>query len=77
MARSNGRLHVVEHDLAGPEQDSDGSDIGVPILLRIDPFESTIGKQTLDEHKVMHFPLLPRGIFARKKARDGFGAVDI
>ena len=32
MARSNGRLHVVEHDWSGSEQDSDGSDIGVPTL---------------------------------------------
>ena len=33
---TNGGLHVVENDWSGSEQDSDGSDIGVPILLRID-----------------------------------------
>ena len=44
------RIHVVEHGLIGSDQDSDGSDGWVPILVRVDPFESTIGKQTLDEH---------------------------
>ena len=29
---TNGRLHVVELDWSGSEQDSDGSDIGVPTL---------------------------------------------
>ena len=50
----------------------------VPIFVRVDPFESTIGKQTVDEHGVMLFPLITKKhIFVRKKARDVFGVVDI
>ena len=32
------------------EQDSHGSDGWVAILVRVDPFERSVGKQTLDEH---------------------------
>ena len=38
------RVYVVEHSLGhlGSKQDSDGSDVGVPILVRIDPFERAV-----------------------------------
>ena len=36
IGRSNGRAHVVEHDWTGSEQDGEGSDIEVLILLRVD-----------------------------------------
>ena len=42
------RIHVIEHDLIGSKQDSDGSDGWVPIHVWVDPFESTIGKWTLE-----------------------------
>ena len=51
--------------------------VGFPILVPVDPFESTIGKQTLDEHGVVHFPLITKRYIRAKKARDGFGAVDV
>ena len=66
------RIHVVEHGLIGSDQDSDGSDGWVPILVRVDPFESTIGKQTLDEHKVMHFPLITKRYIRAKKGERWF-----
>ena len=31
-----------------------GSDVGVPIVVRIDPLERTITRGTLDEHGVMY-----------------------
>ena len=37
------RVHVVEHDLIKSKQDSHNSDIGIPILVRIVPFERTVG----------------------------------
>ena len=36
------RIDVVEHDLIGCEQDSDGSDDWVPILVGVDPFERAV-----------------------------------
>ena len=48
------KIHVVEYDLIGSEQDSDGSDGLVPILVRIDPLERAVGKQALDKHGIMH-----------------------
>ena len=48
------KIHVVEYDLIWSNQDSDGSDGWVPILVRIDPLERTVGKQTLDKHGIMH-----------------------
>ena len=35
-------VHVVKHGLIGCEQDSDGSDVGVPILVLSDPRERAI-----------------------------------
>ena len=37
------RIDVVEHDLIGCEQDSDGSDGWVPILVGVNPFERAVG----------------------------------
>ena len=37
-----GRIDVVEHALIGCEQDSDGSDGWVPILVRIHPGECAV-----------------------------------
>ena len=37
-----GRIHVVKHDLIGCEQGSDGSEIVVPMLVWIDPFDRTV-----------------------------------
>ena len=48
------KILVVENALIGCEQNSDGSDGWVPILVRIDPLERAIGKQTLDKHGIMH-----------------------
>ena len=50
-----GRVYVVEHSLGllGSKQDSHGSDIGILVLVRVDPFERSVGKQTLDEHGVV------------------------
>ena len=48
------KIHVVENDLIGSEQDSDGSDGWVLILVRIDPLERAVGKQTLDKHGMMY-----------------------
>ena len=48
------KIHVVENDLIGSEQDSDESDGWVPMLVRIDPIERAVGKQTLDKHGMMH-----------------------
>ena len=36
------RIYIVEHDLIECEQDSYGSDVGVPTLVRVDLFESTL-----------------------------------
>ena len=35
------------------EQDSDGSDSWVPILVRVDPFARSVGERALDEHGVV------------------------
>ena len=48
------KIHVVENDLIGCEQNSEGSDGWVPMLVRIDPLERAVGKQTLDKHGMMH-----------------------
>ena len=48
------KIHVVEYDLIWSKQDSDGSDGLVPIFVRIDYLERAVGKQTLDEHGMMH-----------------------
>ena len=48
------RIHVVEQNMIGSEQNSDGSDGLVPMLVRIDPLERAVGKQTLDKHEMMH-----------------------
>ena len=61
------RINIVEHDLIGAEQDSDGSDGWILIFVRVGPFESTIGKWTLNEHRVMHFPLIPKRYIRAKK----------
>lgn len=37
-----GRIDVVEHDLIKSKQDSDGNEAGVPILVRVDPFERAV-----------------------------------
>ena len=49
------RINIDEHDLIGSEQDSEESGGRIPILVPVDPFESTIGKHRLYEHGVMHF----------------------
>ena len=49
-----GKIHVVENAFIGCEQDSDGSDGWVLMLVRIDPLERAVGKQALDEHGMMH-----------------------
>ena len=66
------RIHVIEHDLIGSKQDSDGSDGWVPILVWVDPFESTIGKWTLDEHGVKHFHLTTNRHILREKGERWF-----
>ena len=48
------RIHIVENAFIGSEQDSDGSDGWVLILVRIDPLERAVDKQTLDMHGMMH-----------------------
>ena len=42
VCHHNGRVHIVEHDLIGSEQDSHGSDVQVPILVCIDSLERTV-----------------------------------
>ena len=37
-----GRIHIVEHEGVWPEEDIHGSDIGIPILVGVDPGERTI-----------------------------------
>ena len=49
-----GKILVVENAFIRSEQDSHGSDGWVPILVRIDPLEGAVGKQTLDKHGMMH-----------------------
>ena len=48
------KIHVVEYDLIGSEQDSDESDGRVPMLVRIDPLKRAVAKQTLDKHEMIH-----------------------
>ena len=38
------KIHVVEYDLIGSEQDSDGSDGWISMLVRIDPLERAVGR---------------------------------
>ena len=40
---------MVEHYLIWSVQVSDGSDGWVPILVRVDPFERSVGERALDE----------------------------
>ena len=47
-------VHIIEHDLIGSEQDIHGSDVGIPIFVRINPFEHTIARWIEYEHGVMH-----------------------
>ena len=37
-----GRIHIIEHDLIGCEQDCHGSDVGIAILVQFDPREHAI-----------------------------------
>ena len=48
------RDHFVEHEGIWPKEDVDDSDVGVPILVGVDPFECAVGGRTLDEHGVLH-----------------------
>ena len=48
------KIHIVEYDLIGSEQDCDRSDGWISMLVRIDPLERAVGKQTLDKHGIMH-----------------------
>ena len=48
------KILVVENAFIGSEQDSHGSDGIVSILVRINPLERAVGKQTLDKHGIMH-----------------------
>ena len=54
VCHHNGRVHIVEHDLIGSEQDSHGSDVQVPILVCIDSLERTVCGWTLYEHGLVH-----------------------
>ena len=63
VARRDGYLftigvgdHIVEHcfTLKESEEGIDGSDVGVPIFVEVDPFERAVGGRVLDEHGVMH-----------------------
>ena len=38
------KIHVVENDLIGSEQDSDESDGWISMLVRIDPLERAVGR---------------------------------
>ena len=49
-----GRIHIVEHDLIRSQQNSDGSDVGVTILVLNDPFECDVGGSALDEQRIVH-----------------------
>ena len=48
------KIHVVEHNSTGSEQNSHESDGWIPIFVRIYPLERAVGKQTLDKHRIMH-----------------------
>ena len=37
-----GRIHIVEHNLIRSEEDIHGSDVGIPILVGVDPGERAI-----------------------------------
>ena len=37
-----GRIHIVEHEGGFPEEDIHGSDVGIPILVGVDPGERAI-----------------------------------
>ena len=37
-----GRIHIVEHDWVWPKQGIHGSDVGIPILVGVDPGERAI-----------------------------------
>ena len=37
-----GRIHIVEHDWVWPKEDIHGSDVGIPILVGVDPGEGAI-----------------------------------
>ena len=54
ICRHISRIHDVEHDSIDSEHDSDGSDVGVLILVRVDPFKCIIRRQTLNEYGVTH-----------------------
>ena len=36
------KIHIVEHDLIGSEQDSHGSDVRILVLVRVDFYEPII-----------------------------------
>ena len=38
-----GGIHIVEHDWVWSEEDIHGSDVGIPILVGVDPGERAIG----------------------------------
>ena len=63
------RIHVVEHDLIGCEQDNDGSDGWVPILVGVNLGERAVTGWALDEHGVVHFPLITKRHSSRKTRR--------
>ena len=54
-----GRIHIVEHDWVWPKQNIHGSNVKVPIVVKIDPFERAIPWRALDKHGVVHDLLCP------------------
>ena len=59
-----------EHEMIGAEPNSDGSDGWILILVRIDPFECAVGGWALDEHGMVHFPLITKRHFYVKQDVD-------
>ena len=49
-----GRIHIAKHDVIKSQQNSDGSDVGVTILVLNDPFECDVGGSALDEQRIVH-----------------------
>ena len=48
-----GRVHIVELDYLGSDQDSYGGEDWIPILVQIDPGEGAFPRWALDEHGVV------------------------
>ena len=49
-----GGIHIVEHERVWSQQNIDGSDVEIPIVVGVDPFDRAVGGWALNEHGITY-----------------------